>query len=162
MDNIGTNLKEQVVELLIKNKLSCSTVESCTGGLLSANLIDVPGVSEVFKAGIVSYSNKAKKKIVGVKKSTLKKYGAVSAEVAREMVKGMHRINKSDVIVSTTGIAGPGGGTDKKPVGLVYIACYVCGTITVREYHFDGDRTNVRNQSVTAALELMLECMKAL
>lgn len=152
-------LEKAVVDLLIGNDLNVATVESCTGGMLASTLINVPGVSDSFKTGIVTYSNKAKRKMVGVKKATLDKYGAVSKQTATEMVKGMALINKADVIVATTGIAGPDGGTPEKTVGLVYIACSVCGKITVKECRFNGDRMKIRRATVTAALNLMRECM---
>lgn len=152
-------LEKAVVDLLFANKLTITTVESCTGGLLAARLINVPGVSEVFKAGYITYSNKAKRRLLGVKKNLLEKRGAVSKEVAREMAKGAALISKSDVTVSITGIAGPDGGTDEKPVGLVFIGCSVCGKITVKEYQFSGDRAKVRENTVSAALALMRECI---
>ena len=108
-------LEKKVVELLQKLNLSVSTAESCTGGMLASKLIDVPGVSDIFYEGVVSYSNEAKQKRLNVKAETLEKYGAVSEEVAKEMVLGLH----TDVALSTTGIAGPAGGSDEKPVGLV-------------------------------------------
>ena len=152
-------LERSVVDLLLANKLTISTVESCTGGLLAARLINVPGVSEVFKSGYITYSNKAKRRLLGIKKNLLLKHGAVSKEVAREMVKGAALVSKADVTVSVTGIAGPDGGTEEKPVGLVYIGCSVCGKITVRECHFSGDRAKIRDNTVSAALSLMRECI---
>ena len=136
-----------------------STVESCTGGLLAARLINVPGVSEVFKSGYITYSNKAKRRLLGIKKNSLLKHGAVSEEIAREMAKGAAMVSKSDVTVSVTGIAGPDGGSEEKPVGLVYIGCNVCGRITVKECRFSGDRTKVRDNTVSAALSLMRQCI---
>lgn len=152
-------LEKAVVDLLLANKLTISTVESCTGGLLAARLINVPGVSEVFKSGYITYSNKAKRRLLGIKKSLLLKHGAVSKEVAREMVKGAALVSKADVTVSVTGIAGPDGGSEEKPIGLVYIGCDVCGRITIKEYHFSGDRAKIRENSVSAALSLMRECI---
>ena len=152
-------LEKAIVDLLLANKLTISTVESCTGGLLAARLINVPGVSEVFKSGYITYSNKAKRRLLGIKKNTLLKHGAVSKEIAREMVKGAALISKADVTVSVTGIAGPDGGSEEKPVGLVYIGCNVCGRITVKEYHFSGDRSKIRDNTVSAALSLMRECI---
>ena len=148
-------LEDAVVDLLDKNNLSVSTVESCTGGMLAARLISVPGASTVYKEGMITYSNKAKRNRSAVKKSTLTKYGAVSEQVAKEMAKGGAFMTKTDVCVATTGIAGPGGGTDEKPVGLVYIACSVCGKVTVREYHFSGNRQKIRESAASAALTLM-------
>ncbi|MCH5260064.1 MAG: competence/damage-inducible protein A [Lachnospiraceae bacterium] len=152
-------LEKSVVDLLLANKLTISTVESCTGGLLAARLINVPGVSEVFKSGYIAYSNKAKRRLLGIKKNTLLKHGAVSKEIAKEMVKGAALVSKADVTVSVTGIAGPDGGSEEKPVGLVYIGCNVCGRITVKEYHFSGDRAKIRDNTVSAALSLMRECI---
>lgn len=152
-------LEQTVVDLLLANHLTITTVESCTGGLLAGRLINVSGVSEVFKTGLVTYSNKAKKKIVGVKKQTLQKYGAVSEETVREMASGAAFFSRADVAVAISGIAGPDGGTPEKPVGLVYIGCSVCGVLTVKEYHFSGNREKIRNSAVTEALILMRECM---
>ncbi len=155
----NVTLEQAVVALLLKNSLTVTTAESCTGGLLAARLINVPGVSEVFKSGQVTYSNKAKKKLLGVKKSSLDKYGAVSESVAKEMAKGAAAAAKADVAVAVTGIAGPDGGTKEKPVGLVYIACSVCGRTMVKEYQFPGNRGKVRENSVVAALTLMRQCI---
>lgn len=154
-----TTLEKAVVELLKGNHLTVSTAESCTGGLLAARLINVSGVSDVYKSGYITYSNKAKRKILGVKKSSLDKKGAVSEEVAREMAKGTAMISKAEVAVSVTGIAGPGGGTEEKPVGLVYIACSVCGKITVKKYNFNGNRAKIRETVVSTALILMRQCI---
>lgn len=154
-----TTLEKAVVDLLIANELTVTCAESCTGGLLSARLINVPGVSDVYKAGFVTYSNKAKRKHLGVKKSTLQKYGAVSRQTAEEMVKGVAFAAKADVAVSITGIAGPDGGTKEKPVGLVYVSCNVKGKITTKEFHFSGNRSKVRESTVSSALILMRNCM---
>ena len=118
-------LEGAVVDLLLANELTVSTIESCTGGMLAARLINIPGVSEVFKSGYITYSNKAKRKIAGVKKGTLDKYGAVSPQTAKEMARGTALLTKADVTFSITGIAGPDGGSQEKPVGLVYMGCYV-------------------------------------
>ncbi len=152
-------LEKSVVDLLQANGLTACTVESCTGGMLAARLINVPGVSEVFKSGYITYSNKSKRSLLGIKKNILLKYGAVSDKIAREMAKGAALLAKTDVSVSTTGIAGPDGGSEEKPVGLVYIACNVRGTIEVRECHFSGNRTKIRESTVSAALSLMRECI---
>ncbi|MBE5874133.1 MAG: competence/damage-inducible protein A [Lachnospiraceae bacterium] len=152
-------LEKAVVDLLIANELTVTCAESCTGGLLSARLINVPGVSDAYKAGFVTYSNKAKRKHLGVKKTTLQKHGAVSKQTAEEMVKGIALETKADVAVAVTGIAGPDGGTKEKPVGLVYIACDVKGNTTVKEFHFSGNRTKIREATVSAALRLMRSCM---
>lgn len=152
-------LEKAVVDLLAANKLTACTVESCTGGMLSARLINVPGVSEVFKSGYVTYSNKSKRRLLGIKKNILVKHGAVSEQIAREMAKSAAALARADVCVSTTGIAGPDGGTPEKPVGLVYIGCSVCGRITVKECHFHGSREKIRESTVAAALALLRECI---
>ncbi len=157
--NADITLEKAVVDLLIANKLTVSTVESCTGGMLAARLIDVSGVSDVYKSGYITYSNKAKRRILGIKKGLLEKKGAVSEEVAKEMAKGAAAISRAEVAVSITGIAGPGGGTEEKPVGLVYIACSVCGKIKVRKYNFRGNRAKIRETAVSSALILMRQCV---
>jgi nicotinamide-nucleotide amidase len=155
----GITLEKAVIDLLEANKMSLSTVESCTGGLISATIVSVPGASDVLKCGFVTYSNKSKRKLVGVKKGTLDKYGAVSKQTASEMAKGGAAVSKSDVCISVTGIAGPDGGTEEKPVGLVYIGCYVKGEIKVKEFHFSGNRNKIRSLSATNALILARECI---
>lgn len=152
-------LEKAVAELLLANDLTVTCAESCTGGLLSARLINVPGISDVYKTGIVTYSNKAKKNILNVKKSTLQKYGAVSRQTAEEMAKGAAAFAKADVAAAVTGIAGPDGGTEEKPVGLVFIACCVKGKTTVDKYRFSGNRGKVRESAVAAALVLMRRCI---
>lgn len=148
-------LAEEVVELLKMDELTVTTAESCTGGLLAARLVDVPGVSEVFKQGFITYSNKAKRKLLNVKKTTLKEFGAVSEKTAREMAKGAILASGADAAIATTGIAGPDGGTEEKPVGLVYIGVSVRGQMYVEEYHFEGERSEVRESTVQAALALL-------
>ena len=152
------SLEEVVVELLLANKLTVTTVESCTGGLLAGRIINVPGVSEIYKAGYITYSKKAKRRIVGVSRKTLDKYGAVSEQAAREMVKGVTGLFKADVAVAVSGNAGPDM-SEGKPVGLVYIAVNVAGNITAREYHFNGSRAQIREMSVASALILLRHCV---
>lgn len=148
-------LEEKVVKMLKKQGLTMVTAESCTGGMLASRLINVSGVSEIFKAGLVTYANEAKRELLGVRKKTLKKYGAVSRETAEEMVLGAVERYDADVAVSVTGIAGPDGGTEEKPVGLVYIGCYVCGELAVYECHFTGTREKIRETTVITALNLV-------
>lgn len=154
-----TTLEKAVVDLLLANELTVTCAESCTGGMLSAKLVGVPGVSEVYKAGLVTYANKAKRKFLNVKKGTLQKYGAVSVQTAEEMAKEVAYLAKADVSVAITGIAGPDGGTEEKPVGLVYIACNVKGKVTVKEFHFRGNRQKVRESATAYALMLMRSCI---
>lgn len=152
-------LEQVVVDMLKKYELTLTTAESCTGGLLAARLINIPGVSEVFKSGFITYSNKAKRKLLGVNKNTLKKYGAVSEETAHEMAKGCVFETDSLAALAITGIAGPDGGTDDKPVGLVYISCYLNDQVVVKECRFKGDRNKIREQAVVRAMDLLRRCI---
>ena len=136
--------------------LTISTAESCTGGMIASKLIEVPGISENFIESIVSYSNEAKIKRLKVKKETLEKYGAVSEEVAREMLAGL----KTDVAISTTGIAGPGGGTKEKPVGLVYIGIRVKDEVKIFRRELKGDRNKIRQRAMMHALYNLLKILK--
>ncbi len=148
-------LTDVVVKLLKKHELTVTTAESCTGGLLAGTLVGVPGVSEVFREGFVTYSNKAKRKLLDVSKSTLKKYGAVSAQTAKEMAKGGVFATDADICVAITGLAGPDGATPEKPIGLVYIACYMNDKVHVEEFRFKGDRQKIRERSVVQALDVL-------
>lgn len=139
-----------------KKLLTISTAESCTGGMIASKLIEVPGISENFIESIVSYSNEAKIKRLKVKKETLEKYGAVSEEVAREMLAGL----KTDVAISTTGIAGPGGGTKEKPVGLVYIGIRVKDEVKIFRRELKGDRNKIRQRAMMHALYNLLKILK--
>lgn len=157
--DVNTTLEKALADLLISAGMTITCAESCTGGLLSATIINVPGISELYKAGLITYSNKAKRKLLGVKKTTLDKYTAVSSQVAEEMVKGLLANSKADVGVAVTGLAGPDGGTKERPVGLVYISCNVKGKVTVKEYHFKGNREKIRQSAVAAALMLARSCV---
>ncbi|NLO08334.1 MAG: competence/damage-inducible protein A [Clostridiales bacterium] len=159
-DNIFTineneTLEEVVVNLLNKHKLTLVTAESCTGGLLSGRIVNVPGASETFMEGFITYSNNAKRKYLQVSPHTLETYGAVSEQTAIEMASGALKASGCDVSVAVTGIAGPGGGTVEKPVGLVYISCHLDGKSFVIERHFKGNREKIREHSVIAALDLI-------
>ncbi len=148
-------LEMAVVRLLKKYELTLATAESCTGGLVAGRIVNVAGASDVFHQGFVTYSNKAKRKLLDVSKSTIKKYGAVSKETAKEMAVGGAFAADSDLCVAVTGIAGPDGGTEEKPVGLVYMACCLGDKVTVERYQFRGNRSKVREQSVVRALDLV-------
>lgn len=149
----GLNLK--VAKLLVDKKLTIGTSESCTGGLLGAGLIDYPGISSSFLEGAITYSNEAKIKTLGVKKETLEKFGAVSEETAREMAEGIRKRCGADIGVSTTGIAGPDGGTDDKPVGLVYIGLSIGDKTIVTRNVFNGDRNSVRRRACLKAFDMI-------
>lgn len=147
---------KDIVEILIKNGKKLSIAESCTGGLLSAAITSVSGSSNIFELSVVTYSNNAKKKLLKVKTGTLSKYGEVSKETAIDMCKGLTQLACSDYCVSVTGIAGPSGGTETKPVGLVYIAVSSKEkAISCKKYEFIGDRNTVRNLAVYEALCLL-------
>lgn len=148
-------LEEAVVKLLTKYGLTLSTAESCTGGLLSGRLVNVSGASAVFEEGFITYSNEAKSKYLNVSEATLKAVGAVSRETAEEMAQGAAKASGSKASLAVTGIAGPEGGTDEKPVGLVYIGCFLEGKTEVREYHFKGNRQKVREYTVISALDFL-------
>ena len=150
------SLEESVVELLAQKKMTVTTAESCTGGLSAGTLVNVAGASDVLNEGYVTYSNDAKERLVGVKHETLEEYGAVSEQTAREMAEGAAKAAGADAALSATGIAGPGGGTEEKPVGLVYIGCYVNGETTVKECRFEGSRMENRLHTVETALQLLL------
>ena len=137
------------------------TAESCTGGLIAAALTAIAGSSSVVMAGFVTYANDAKHKMVGVRQASLAAHGAVSAEVAREMAEGARDRAGVSLALSCTGIAGPGGATQGKPVGLVFIGCAREGAATIVERHvFPGDRAAVRAATVTAALDLAVRSIK--
>lgn len=145
-------LEKAIADLLLRKGLTMATAESCTGGMLAARMINVSGVSEVFKAGFITYANEAKQKLIGVKKETLARFGAVSRQTAEEMALGAAKAAEADVAVSVTGIAGPDGGTKDKPVGLVYIGLNVKGKVSVEEYRFSGSRMKIRESVTVAAL----------
>jgi nicotinamide-nucleotide amidase len=140
-------------------KLTVATAESCTGGLIAAALTEIPGASDVVECGFIVYSNRSKAKLLGVKLTTIVRHGAVSEEVARAMAEGALKHSTAQMAVSCTGVAGPGGGTRDKPVGLVHIAAARLDETTLSEECRFGDlgRTEIRMRSVEAALKLMLQ-----
>ncbi|MGB3340672.1 MAG: nicotinamide-nucleotide amidohydrolase family protein [bacterium] len=146
---------QATAELLLEKKLTLSVCESCTGGMFGSMLTCIPGSSRYFSGGIIAYSNQVKQKIVGIHYRTLKRYGAVSAEVAKEMAQGVRRKFKTDLGLAITGIAGPTGGTSKKPVGTVYI-CITAGQYVYIEHHkFTGQRSQIRKAACTRALRFL-------
>ena len=149
---IENSIETVVSKILIKNKLTISIAESCTGGLVSSTFINYPGISSVFMEGCVTYSNEAKIKRLGVNPNTLDIYGAVSEETAIEMVEGIANNFNTNVAISTTGIAGPDGGSIEKPVGLVYIGIYINGNTTVKKYIFNGNREEIRLKATENAI----------
>jgi len=152
-------VEELVLDLARGRGLSLAAAESCTGGLVAAHLTSVPGSSDVFRGGIVSYDNAVKHAQLGVREETLAAHGAVSAETAAEMASGVREALGADAAVSVTGIAGPGGGTTEKPVGLVYLHASGPGADLARELHLPGDREAVRRRATAAALHLLRELL---
>jgi PncC family amidohydrolase len=144
-----------IKKLCVKKGLTLALAESCTGGLISSRLTDVPGSSGYFKAGIISYANDAKIQILGVPERTIQRYGAVSEQTARAMARGVRKICRSVIGVSVTGIAGPAGGTKKKPVGLVYMAVASDKTAVCLKCAFTGSRLLIKKQSADAALRMI-------
>ncbi|MGE5628676.1 MAG: competence/damage-inducible protein A [Solirubrobacterales bacterium] len=150
-----TSLEEVIYNNLIKKNLTISTAESCTGGLVAGTLVNFPGISKVFMEGAVTYSNEAKINRLGVNPNTLIQFGAVSPETAMEMAAGIAKTSGTSIAVSTTGIAGPEGGTEDKPVGLVYIGLYINGNVSFKKLNIFGNRTAVRARAVVAALDFL-------
>jgi len=148
---------EQIVLLLCEKKLQLATAESCTGGLLAAALTAVPGCSECFGYGLITYSNGAKESLLQVPRLTLDTCGAVSAETAAAMAHGVRKLAQADIGLGITGIAGPGGATAEKPLGLVYIGLAAAGRVITSKHNFGGNRGEIRAQSVAAALEELLK-----
>lgn len=146
-------LNEEIVKLLAEKKMTISAAESCTGGLFSALITNVAGASDVLNESLVTYANSAKMKYLGVKPNTLDAYGAVSRETAYEMADGLQKRTGSDVAVGITGIAGPGGGTKEKPVGLVYAGICINGKTEVLEMKHDGTREQVREKTCREVLK---------
>ena len=150
-------LEVSVGELLRRRGLRLATAESCTGGLLSHLITNVPGSSTYFMGGVVSYAYEAKVRLLGVRWSTLEKYGAVSQETALEMASGVRKALAADVGVSISGIAGPGGGTPEKPVGLTWIGLSTSDVDEAWSYTWKGDRLQVKEQSAQQALQLLVD-----
>jgi len=150
-----TTISEVVCKKLMAKNMTVAVSESCTGGLVSTAFTDVPGISQIFMEGCVTYSNDAKMRRLGVKKETLDKYGAVSSQTAFEMAEGIAKSAGTDIGISTTGIAGPGGGTPEKPVGLVYIGIHIKGETITRELNFNGNRDTVRLRTVDAVFDTL-------
>ncbi len=152
--------EHRILRLLEKRRLTLALAESCTGGLVSHRLTNVPGTSRFLKCAIVAYSNDAKSRLLGVSALLIRRHGAVSAEVAAAMARGALKVGRARVALGITGIAGPAGGTKRKPVGLVYIGIATPRTAFAREFRFKGTRTAVKNKSATAALKLLLRSLE--
>lgn len=152
-------IEASVVELLIRSRQTVCVAESCTGGLLAKRITDVAGASQVFVGGVISYSNQLKHELLGVSKDTIQDLGAVSQRCAAEMARGARDKIRADFALSVTGIAGPGGGTEKKPVGLVYIGLAGPKNLDVKEFRFRGTREDIRSRSATSALNMLRDAL---
>ena len=154
-------ISENIVKKLIKKKIKISIAESCTGGLLSSTITSVSGSSKVFTLGLVAYSNQSKIKVLKVSKKIIRKYGAVSKQVCSAMAKNVAKIGKTNMSVSVTGIAGPSGGTRKKPVGLIYIGIKKGNKINIKKYLLKNKgRFYIQKVTVNKCLELILRVLK--
>ena len=154
---MSESLEVTIGQRLVQCGLTVSTAESCTGGLIGHRLTEVPGSSTYFLGGIIAYSNVIKERVLGVKHATLEKHGAVSAETALEMARGARRTLDTDIGLSVTGIAGPGGSLPGKPVGLVYIGLSTRDFEQVEKYLWNKDRAGNKWESSEAALKMLLE-----
>lgn len=158
----NTDLATEIVSLLNEKQLKIATAESCSGGLLSSTLVNVSGASSVFLEGIVTYSYESKLNRLNIDVNRLMEFGAVSEEIAHDMAFNLEKLTGADITVGVTGIAGPGGGSELKPVGLVYIAINVCGQIFLKSYIFNGNREKIRQRTVAEALYWLHYYIKAL
>ena len=151
------NQLKKLTALLKKKKLKVAAAESCTGGLICYNLTKIPGSSKYFMMGVVSYSNKSKIDLLKVRQKTLTKYGAVSTETCKEMCKNLLKISKTNIAISITGIAGPDGGTKKKPIGLVYIGICSKKKLEIIKFSFNKkfSRINIQNQTLIKTIKLI-------
>tara|TARA_B100001123_G_C15237359_1_gene997697 strand:+ start:889 stop:1362 length:474 start_codon:yes stop_codon:yes gene_type:complete len=154
-------INKKVVNKLIKKKIKISFAESCTGGLLASSITSINGSSKIFSLGLVAYSNASKVKILKIPKKIIKKYGAVSEEVCKAMAKNISKIANTNMSVSITGIAGPSGGSKKKPVGLIYVCIKKGNIIKIKKYLFKNkERSYIQRSTVNKSLKLILDMLK--
>lgn len=162
MTQVDIKLLNKISTLLNEKKLTVATAESCTGGFIAHNLTNISGSSNYFDRGIISYSNDAKNVLLNVPKELLKEHGAVSEPVAKAMAEGIRKISNSDIGLSTTGVAGPTGGTKEKPVGLVYVGLSTKKDTIVKKFRFNEDRIGNKIATCNAALNLLYEYLDAM
>ena len=150
-------INKKIINKLIKNKITISVAESCTGGMIASEITSVPNSSNIFNLGLVTYSNQSKEKILKIKKQNLKKYGAVSSQICKDMIENLFKISKTDICISTTGIAGPSGGSKLKPVGLVYIGIKFKKISKIYMYNFNKklERNKIQKKTVNTAFNLL-------
>ena len=152
---MNENIEDIVMKAVINKGMTIATAESCTGGLVAATLINYAGASQAFVNGMVTYTNESKHRLLGVKNETLETYGAVSPQTAEEMCLGVAKVSSTNIGLSTTGVAGPGGGTAEKPVGLVYIGVVINGKAVVKKLMNKVSRQEIRQASTLAVIELL-------
>ncbi|MCK4356617.1 CinA family protein [Candidatus Bipolaricaulota bacterium] len=150
-------IEERLGEMLTVRGMTLAVAESCTGGLLASRITDIPGSSVYFRGGVIAYQNDVKERLLAVPASILSRHGAVSAETAKAMATGCKDLLASDIAVAITGIAGPGGGSAERPVGLVYIAVATAEGVRCQRFVWDGDRLANKEQSADAAFKLVLD-----
>lgn len=150
-------INKKVIKKLIRKKITLSVAESCTGGLIASEITSVPNSSNIFKLGLVTYSNQSKEKLLKIKKQNLKKHGAVSARICKDMIENLFKISKTDLCISTTGIAGPSGGSKLKPVGLVYIGIKFKKISKIYMYNFNKklERSKIQKKTVKSIFYLL-------
>ena len=150
-------INKKIINKLIKNKITISVAESCTGVLIASEITSVPNSSNIFNLGLITYSNQSKEKLLKIKKQNLKKYGAVSAQICKDMVENLFKISKTDLCISTTGIAGPSGGSKLKPVGLVYIGIKFKKISKIYMYNFNKklERNKIQKKTVNTTFNLL-------
>lgn len=160
MQAIDGTLLNKISLILKEQNLKIATAESCTGGLIAHTLTNISGSSDYFDRGVISYSNKSKTELLGVPEKLIDKYGAVSNPVAKAMADGIRVKSEVDIGISTTGIAGPTGGTKEKPVGLVFIAISTKDNVIVKKYQFGGNRIQNKYDTCKAALDMLYDNLK--
>lgn len=154
---MGDTAEERLYRLLKKYQCTVTTAESCTGGMIASALVNVPGISEFFTEGYVTYSDAVKTRVLGVPKDVIDTYGVVSGETAAEMAERAARLAGARAALSSTGIAGPDGGTKECPVGLVYLGCYLDGSVVTERHIFAGDRQSIRREAAGRAIAMLTE-----
>ncbi len=150
-------MEAKLVKILIDKKMTISTAESCTGGMIASRIVSISGASDVLKICFVTYANEAKEKYLGVSKDSIDKHTVVSEQVAREMAEGLRKETGCDIAIATTGIAGPGGGTKENPVGTVYIGISIKEHTVVKRFVFHGNREEVRIKATDKAIQMATE-----
>lgn len=153
------DIRLKVLDMLKKRGLTVASAESCTGGLIASAFVDMPGASEVFKAGLVTYMEQMKAQLLNVRRDTLIKHTAVSSQTAEEMCVNTAKICGADIGISSTGYAGPGGGTDTEPAGTVYIGIYIFGSVHIKRLSLHGSRNEVRSKAVAEVFDLLYKLL---